>query len=316
MIEVFNLLGETFGAYFVMRGNKMNVFLRDKMISMKPLDFSKYASSEFFNELASSYKYQISYDINDSDFDRYYGEEYSDIQNPQPRIYPFAKFSHGAGSESIDIVKNSLPMVSAYFTVSGSYTNFTDYQSGQPEDQYGFEEYSSYFTFKGLLKSDEFPEENVDRVQQFNVGLMRGINDTKKLLVDGNGTITGEEPIDHLYCLNYNQIQIHPDTAAAFSSYMVNFGESSIYHRERDNIFDLRHAKYYDFLKDYREVSKLLNIPGHVIDRIRNWSEPHHLIKQRNMSFKGFVKSITFTLTKTSISPAEITYLVKNEGRK
>jgi hypothetical protein len=45
-----------------------------------------------------------------------------------------------------------------------------------------------------------------------------------------------------------------------------------------------------------------------------SWKEPNHIIKQRNLSFKGTVKEVNFTLYKSSISPVEITYSVVDQA--
>lgn len=316
MISVFDLVRLQFGAYFIQDGTRISIRTIRDLLSTKPIDFSEYVSETYMREKSQQTSFVLSYGLDEDGLRKRRTFLYSELTPLWPYIEPFAdlEIKEKNGDEET-IPFEHVPLKSNYFAQSGIYRTFADFQSALPEDQYGFTEFSSYLQYFKVLRSDEYPEESIEKPTTFSLGLVRGLYTTRNLLFDPFPTpaIPSEEAVDHLYSYNFKSIQVAPDdTEALFDPYRVTLGSSSIYINEIDNATDNFNSEYIDLLRNTREIDKTVNLPVHKLLEIKKWKHPKHIIQQRNMSFEGLVKEVSFTLTKSDIKAMSIKYVVKN----
>ena len=155
-----------------------------------------------------------------------------------------------------------------------------------------------YLPFEQLSRYYDEQSYNSGGSERFLVGLIRGI-----------------------YPMYNYDLSTYQDKLTVFNSrkfYPVDgiedhdytFGTCSIFIKDADSHVDVYLKDIMNFLRRAKTITKTLYLPLHKIMDIVAWKEPNHLIKQRNLSFKGTVKEVNFTLYKNSISPCSIQYAV------
>lgn len=313
ILSLFDMLSEMFGAFYVVSGNDLNIYLRDDIVRMKPVDMSRYASEEFSRDSINTVKYVMKYDIEDSN--RNYGVERVETYPFLNKIFSYRDQSYFGFGKEEEIIVSNIPMLSNYWLGPGLLPDYASYVSNQFYDYYGWHEYHSWLSFRIPVRSDVFPEESIDRPEVFILGLVRGIYTTRNLLHDGapNYNIIGEESVPHMYVCNFNTQPIADDSLAPFAAHIVTFGDSSLYIGGDDNLSDKYFRRFYEFLANSREIAKNLNLPVHELLELKKWKTPKHTINLKNLSFEGIVKEASFTLHNTNgVSPVNITYVVEN----
>ena len=172
----------------------------------------------------------------------------------------------------------------------------------------------SYFKWPELEKSRVYNSEDFTGFDKFVIGLFRG-NYTVNLSVGYNPLIDPTTtPYERLICTNRNEIKENfIENLGITTNYSGKFGTCSIYLDSEDSYLSI-YANFLNQLKIYnQEIEKNLNLPFQEIIEIMRWKQPIHAIQQRNVSFRGIVKELKFTLGKSTISPATITYLVNKD---
>jgi hypothetical protein len=162
-----------------------------------------------------------------------------------------------------------------------------------------------------LAKSKVYNENDFESATQFQLGLFRG-NFEVQYSIAPPFVPPSTSTANRLICFNQNRMQPNeaPFTGQEVLNYANDFGTCSIYANSEDSYLSV-YANFLNKLKLFnQEIEKNLNLPFQNIIEIMRWKNPVHAIQQRNASFHGIVKELKFTLGKSTISPATITYLV------
>lgn len=317
VLSFFEMLQEQFGAFFILRGNRLRIDLKKDAIASKPINLSKYASSSFIETNEKAENYAFKYDIAQSDDQRLYRYLLASFVAPSQFLYPQASFTidfYTAARKQITFTH--IPLASVYGVLSGVFDNYTDFLTGDELQTRGFNEYSAFLRYPEVIKSDEFPEEETEKSEVFRLGFLRGIFPTRRDDLDEENNVIGHTPVEHLWSYNFNSPIVAEDSIAEFEDYAITFGNSSAYASEQEDAFSIYHLPYLQFMAKRTEVQKVLNLPIYKINEILSWKNPKHLIEQRNLSFEGIVKEVNFTLSLRTISKASITYYVASKPKK
>jgi hypothetical protein len=62
--------------------------------------------------------------------------------------------------------------------------------------------------------------------------------------------------------------------------------------------------------------TKILKLSLAQLLQLKRWERTKHYISQKNQSFKGIVKELTFTVTNKGISPASVSYYVASSSKR
>ena len=209
-----------------------------------------------------------------------------------------------------------IPMVSRIeLNLTGYPRTYTEFlkidHPSEYSDVYAYFQLQSYL-YLGLtdkLISDEYldNDEDLNISSKINTGLYRGVFTGFNPDVSGGGAHTYPEvPFFNNMKQYYMIIDEVPPTIIPIN---YDFGTTSLYYNGDNNLFDEHiepkfKAKYKSNIK-----TKLLYLPLFELLDLLKWKKPIHVIQQKNESFKGLIKTISFTLSNEGLSPTEIEYL-------
>lgn len=286
--ELFKMLKTLFGIVVFVKGRKIKVKTAKSLLEKPFVDFSKYCNNEYeatYNNRSSiKYIYPIDYNEKNSLAKPKWSYE-TDITLGGFVWETFNKHETkqiGSGNTIEEIDVNYTPLISIF-----------DY------NYLGFAR-QSRFTYPYNFVSSHYDVEVYNGSDKFIIGLIRGMYP-----MNISGTY-----YDRLIFENSHVF----DAIAARTGHEYKFGTCSIYLNDASSHVDVYLKRYLEHLRLADEITKTLYLPLHKILEIMSWKEPNHIIKQRNLSFKGTVKEVNFTLYKSSISPVEITYSVVDQA--
>lgn len=281
LIQIFNILRHFFGVHFFYTSGKLLIQKID--LSIKPFNISKFCQPQFLiNELENK---AITYTYNLGDAFWKYGDFYIAPGITGKYLNYFQSKTIGIGTTTEEetpfqmlVDSNSVP---------------------------------TSFKWPELAKSNVYNPNDYTATDKFILGCFRGnfeISWWSRL--DGFAD-TNEGSGIRMICFNQNSIlENETPIFGEKVDFVGEFGTASMY-LNNDDSYLTSYAKFFNQLKLYnQEIEKNLNLPFQKIIEIMRWKQPIHAIQQRNMSFRGIVKELKFTLGKSTISPATITYLV------
>jgi hypothetical protein len=311
-ISLFNMLADMFGAFYSRRNGELQILLIRDILNQKAVNFSRYCDPQYLMENGDNIAYLIKYPESEYQFSVWY---YSDSLPlfPYNRIYPNADISINNEVDIADteILFDHLPMTSVVEYLL-FFNNFPDIFSGSFA---GLRDFGTAFYYDvDFIRSAEFPDLDTERSTRFYPGVVRGMYPTPIREYDAFNSVIGTTIRDTLVQYNYNRLQISPETQAAYAAYLVDYGISSIYGSEDQNSFDLYLREFYELLSKSVYIQKELYLPAHVLLDLMKWKATKHVIQQKNLSFEGYVKDVSFTISQTGISPTTITYVVRDPG--
>jgi hypothetical protein len=229
------------------------------------------------------------------------------------KIIPNAeiKINNDVDIDHTEVAFEHLPMTSTLDYLL-FFNNFPDVTSGSLA---GLRDFGTAFYYDfDFIRSAEFPDLDTERSTRFYAGVVRGMYATPIREYDAFNSVIDTTIRDTLVQYNYNRLQISPETQAAYAAYLVDYGISSIYGSEDQNSFDLYLREFYELLSKSVDIQKELYLPAHVLLDLMKWKATKHVIQQKNLSFEGYVKDVSFTISQTGISPTTITYVVRDPG--
>lgn len=294
MINLLGTLHDLFGAFFLFDGKKINVRLIRDTLKIKPQDMSRYCDPNFTkDEEGSIVKISFPIDV----YERYYLFGYGDKIS-----YYYSRGSIQMQNRSIGSSLNSTEYNYSCVLANSNYGIF-DILYGEVENV--INTYITQCSVNYEYSSKQLQEETT-QIDQIFVGTYRGIHPLWGQFTEDYGAYMNS----HIFCSwiepfwQYDPVRQFID----FKPHEYSLGKYTIYPLESESTYNeflrplINHIAYGSI------IEKILYLPAHKISEIMQWNNPNHIIKQRNMSFKGTVKQISFTLYKNKISPTVITY--------
>lgn len=302
-LDLFKMLDEQFALYFNYRAGRLNILLKQNIVNSPFVDFSKYCDPKFEIEETEGKSYTLAYPIDLTFIDRFQNLiwEYSIVTDEgNQTLISHNSRTVGTSDDNEEITLSYVPFISRIISVDDIYP---DVYNGEIDEELSmhtvlyvpFEQISKYY--------DEQKFNNEGGSSEWIIGLLRGIYSIYNATTD--------EWNDR--AIFYNLFRFDPALTTDLVDYQ--FGTCSLYLNTEKSHIDVFVKKYIDLLRRADLITKLLYLPIHKIIEIMKWEEPNHIIKQRNLSFKGTVKEINFTLYLDRISPVSVTYAVsRNES--
>lgn len=320
LYSLFELFNELFDAFFIYTGNELNVKLKKDIINQKAIDLSKYCAGDYNKSRNVSTAFVIGY-LYDEDLNPFYDSNFKyQYAASFEKIYPFTEFTvndYSSLNKKNAFELKHIPLKSLYWYLFGVWTNISDFNGGLFDTMLGWNEWTSFTSYPLPIKSsidhDNY-QTDVEDNTVFNCGLLRGQFDTRLDNYSYPGPIlTGHSPVNHMYNYSFRNIQIIDSFLPDMVNYIEIFGNSSLYLNAEDGLYNGYKKPFVDFMKESQEITKEMWLPIHKAIEIASFKEPKHIIKQRNMSFEGIAKEVTFTLMKDGISETSIVYVVKSK---
>jgi hypothetical protein len=298
--ELFKLLDEIFGIFFSFRNNKLSIRLKKNVFNFKPEDYSKFCNPDFETELtegtSTTFKYPIEIDALNRFGDSIWAEDIW-VDGVETEVKYHSPRTIGKEESLEEIEVSYIPMTSRVL----SFDRIFDYAWDLPIVE-SLQTRTYFFTpYKQISSYYEDAEYLNGGSEKFIIGLCRGVYP----LYNFDTLSYDDKPV---FC-NLNKFYpIAVDEDGDYHNY--KFGSCSLYFNDPQSHVDVYLKRAIDFIKRSKSITKLLYLPLHKILEITSWSNPNHIIKQRNLSFKGTVREVNFTLYKNSISPCSIVYAV------
>lgn len=295
-MDLFKMLDEIFGIYSVLKNGKLKILLKKNLVNSRYIDVSKYCQYEYEIEEREYDSVQILYPI-DLDllglvptWDTYVTTISGDLTT---RDHDDITIGNG-NSQSIEY--SYIPMKSY---LSYSYPEYPSTWNGSVV--YNSSMHTYFKSVFGLISKHYSESEwnNSGGIEKFLIGLIRGKHD-----LYNQSTSSFDEKM-----VFSNQHKFN-DQTLYYELVTYTFGTCSLYLNSEKSHIDVYVKKFIDLMRRADLITKLLYMPIHKIVEIMKWEEPNHIIKQRNLSFKGMVKEINFTLYLDRVSPVSVTYAV------
>lgn len=284
---VFKILDDLFGTMVKIKNGSISIELKRSYLKGKWVDMSKWCNPEYEIEGSEGKNIKLIYPI-DYNQKRYDSKNYwSYTVDSTLGLFVWVDFvkhatrTIGKEAESDERELNYIPLNCIF-----DYNYATDKRR------------SRFATPDGFISS-YFDPETYNSGDQFFLGLIRGKYPMKEV---------SSFPLR----LVFENSHTFPDIAAT-EEHEYSFGSCSIFASDPTSHVDVYLKEFFDYVRKSKTISKTLYLPLHRILELRNWKESKHIIKQRNLSFKGVVKEVNFTLYKNAISPCTIHYAVVNE---
>ena len=319
IFSFLQMLNELFDACFIIIGNEVRIYTAKSLTEFKPKNVTKYASETFNYDVNDVTGYSIIYDIPEDDV-RYYKTPISGIWPNQISLEPMKKVDYPSENINNDeITLTSLPLMTGInFNGVGFPRTYTEYgltDDGLPNGSiYGQGQWLSYaFTGRStFLRSDEYPDNPIQ--EQIRMGCYRGVKETLQPGFDPDGTYNPSlnTTTTHPFTFNYKRAYYWNQTPGDEINIDYIFGESSIMMNGPDNAFYKYKKTKFNVLYGAKSKTKLLYLPLHELIELMKWKNTKHVIQQKNESFKGFAKSISFTISNDGLSATEIAYVVQS----
>jgi hypothetical protein len=295
--DLLKMLDEQFGVFFNFSNSKLNVRLKSNILKTKAIDYSKYCNETYNIDIVEKQSYVFIYPIDLTQLDRYssFIWDYSVFVGGVPVTLNKHKNRQIGSTEAVEeLTLSYIPMQTRINFIDrvypATYSGTIAEEVAVTTDMFiPFDQKSSFY---------DLQKYNEGGINQFIVGLVRGVYP----IYNYTNSVWNNRV---LFC-NSNKL----DDVDSDQDVNYIFGTCSIFLKDADSHVDVYLKNFYQYLRIADEVSKVLYLPLHKILSIMEWKEPNHVIKQRNLSFKGTVKELSFTLYKSSISPCTIKYAV------
>lgn len=276
-IQLFQILRSIFGVSFNYANGKLNI--QRFRLNQQAKNMSKFCAPEYQENISEAQSLLISYGLSDD-------TEFVDVVNNET-INRFQPRQIGREKKRQEVSTSYLPMVS---------------QNANP----------TTFFVPELAKSKAYNPDDYTVSNSNWIGLYRGNREVNYRLPFSTSDLTD----DRLICfsaiaiqennINYNEGTINFDG---------NLGTCSLYLSDDQSHIDV-YAKPLIVANRYTgEIEKVLQLPLAEVLELMTWRNSLHVIQQRNLSFKGIAKELTFTLRKSSISFTTVTYAVDRSAR-
>lgn len=288
-IDLMNMLNELFGCITTSKDGMLKIQLKKDSFTKPFVDYSKFYTAEYTIDQTDKKAFKFIYPIEYSEKNILGDPKWSYTSDTTLGGFVWQLFNKHATfnvgkSESIEEKQLSyIPMMSIF-----DYNYITDRRRTRFVYPHGF--ISSHYDVETFTGTDTFL-----------IGLIRGIYPLYEVSAYQ----------DRLVFENSNEF----DEIEAKVGHEYKFGTCSIFANDSNSHLSVYQKEYLDYSRIADEITKTLHLPLHKILDIISWDEPNHIIKQRNLSFKGCVKEVNFTLYKNRVSPCSIKYaVVSNEA--
>lgn len=304
ILSMLTVLRELFGCSYYFNNNRLEIKLYNKLLKRNPIDMSKYCDGYFEQSIiGQEYQFKFPVDLKKNKFGWTFWRNHHDI-NPTPEWeYKWNDFSVGNATTTQKLDYSYIPLKTIW-TLIWTVPN-------EPDDL--LLPLSMFACFSDF-KSSYWNSQDFNPVDVYNVGLWRGnfpvydnLSSTwKDTIIASNEYLTYPDETKELYETGF---------IPYYQPMQYVLGTMSLYPRDDKSHFNQLQLDYYKLLADGREIKELLNLPIHKIYEVIQWKEVQHIIQQRNMSFIGTVKEVSFTLYKNGVSPTLITYLSQSSDK-
>lgn len=301
-IDLFKMLDEIFGLHVIFRNGKMIIRLKKNSINKSFVDYSKYCNPLYEIDDVDGKRLNLKYPIDLTNVDRFqnpiWTTKISDAPGSDLVIEKHNSRDFGTEDDSEEIELSYIPMKSQINYIDriypGSFAGTITEEEGMVIwFNIPLEQTSSYY--------DEQSYNNGGGSEKFIIGLIRGMYPFKNYT---HGVYN-----DRLITENSKKL----DPVHHYEDHAYSFGTCSLYIKDANSHVDVYLKEYFNHLRKGKTIKKTLYLALHKIIELRKWKDVNHIIKQRNLSFKGVVKEINFTLYKNAISPCNVTYSVLND---
>jgi len=320
LYSILEHLNETFGAYFVVKGNQIDIFVEKNVINRKPIDFTKFAEESFDTNpqeaLGNNFTYEIEEEL--ADFYKTFDVN-SDPNDPtyiyplETRNFPFSKITNNENAlKSIPMITSMFGAENGFPQSNGEYLDFS--ASATPWTNYGWGQIFSRAFSPYYLKSDLYENDAVIFDKIF-FGCFRGVYPGSQPYFDeitGEYTPAGNTYFDHPYTYSFKVGGFLGQTLSPEIEVQHVFGQSSVYQNYDDNCFDLYKITKQALLSRSTVKTKLITIPLYKLLQQLEFKDCKHVYQQKNESFIGLVKSYSFTLSNKGLSSVKPDYVVRN----
>lgn len=321
LFDFLKMLNEIFDIYIVIDNKNISVFRSKNQINRAPVNVTKFASETFNDDLnefeAQSYSFNLSEEdaayfrmVKTSGVEKTYEKPY------EVKSYPISGNSNNENELSAfplktEIISNyfGCPYSTAVYNSQADKTTATWWKTW-PHGELQSRAFSPYY-----IKSDEYPNGKGEIFDRIYYGLSRGVWSGFTPGFDYTGTAydpDNNSVHNAIYTLNfrdafYGDLEHLPEVN-------INhiLGKTSVYLNGEHNYFDVYKTEKLDVLYKSITKTKLLYLPLFEIIELMKWKNTKHVIQQKNESFKGFVKNISFTISNDGLSATEVAYVVQS----
>lgn len=309
VIDLFNMLRQMFGCFFFLNNNRISIRLYQNFINKKPVDMSKYCAPSFESAPKNTkiiFKFPVDVKRGKFDFTLWRNNYLNTTSvNAKNFKYKWDPFTIGTADKKMEVEFMYTPMPSHF--------NFIYGITAIPEDILVV---ASYFQSNTEFSSSVYNELDWKPVDKWNVGLWRG----QYPVWDWQTNRFFDTPVCNNDLLSYpNDVRKFLETSGYITWYtpaqnmQYVLGSMSLHPQDEKSHFKLLLEDYWRLIANHDEINEILYLPPHKIYEIIQWKEPNHIIKQRNLSFIGTVKEVSFTLYKNGVSPTVVTYLARTK---
>jgi hypothetical protein len=305
--NLFKLLNELYDTYFVVYDKSINIYTSKQQLSKPYEDFSKYVLDGFNDEESSVENIKTSYPIAE--------EEYLAFKNPLATERPFSPQYFPEENFNFNDLTLTHEALKCRYEISriGFADDFYTYISTPVESKLGFYEYQAVFFQNTPPKSDEYTND-VEKFDMFKVGYFRGVRQTVEW---PQGDPEPSAPFDHAFAYSFKELMFFGQNNGIDLGIDYSFGNAAIYINGEDNSFDYYKTQKLKLITGNSKTRvKILKLSLAQLLQLKRWERTKHYISQKNQSFKGIVKELTFTVTNKGISPASVSYYVASSSKR
>lgn len=276
-IQLFQILRTIFGVSFNFANGKLTI--QRFRLNNQVRNMSKFCAPDYQENITDAQSWFLNYGISDE-------TEFLDQVNNEV-VNRFLPRQIGHEKKRMDITPNYLPMIS---------------QNAEP----------TTFFVPELAKSRAYSTDDFTVSKTNWIGFYRGNREMNFILPFTTTELTD----DRLVC--FSGIKVAENTTSQNQTIVNvegNLGTCSLYFSDDESHIDV-YAKPLIIANRYTgEVEKVMQLPLSEVLELMKWKTAWHVIQQRNMSFKGIAKELTFTLRKSSISFSTVTYAVDRSAK-
>jgi len=309
VMSIFNMLNEAYGAMVIVSKGKVHFRTYKEILSRKPVNMSRYFTSELNSELSDGSSPHVFYEA----------AEENDLKKIFLPIWDYAvtggndfQLDHSGRSvfENPEDVNQEFPithypMKSNFFVTEGYDQDRAQYLAGTDLTRRGFGEFMPRFIFPFGIQS--FGTANGDKRQErLNIGYYRGRFDTARKYLDGDG-----EPHEETYitCWPYSWDKTTWDTRNMTTGFEHFFG-TSLYLAENNGTYDNWLEYYFKLFDNADSITRTMQLAPHQLEKMREFESIKHIIEDRRGNIVGYLAKISGTITNQGLEPVSCNFKV------
>jgi hypothetical protein len=306
--KVFKLVNELYDCYFVVNNKRIHIYSAKQQLQGSYTDFSKYVLDGVTNEDSSIGTVKYIYPIDEQEVLRF-RDPLNAVRPFAPQFFPEETSIFEEKTLSHEALKSTYGINSIGFDL-----DFDTHESAPlPEDRTGTFEYQAIYFQNQPPKSDEY-DNDAEIFELLKAGYFRGLLETVEWIP---GEPEPSSPIPHPFAYSFKELMYFAQNTGVDIGIDYSWGAASIYLNGEDNMFDFYKLQKLKLISgDSITRTKILKLSLAQLLQLKRWERTKHYISQKNQSFKGIVKELTFTVTNKGISPASVSYYVASSSKR